>query len=137
MPILFEAKCVVEQIQAKTNATCSLCRIESIVSLLKQNNPNTIIILVGVLPRGDSKSGNTYSEPNKYTQSIKNVNGELQKYADKQDQVVFVDCKEQLLIDGQASTVPQECAVTFQHEIVHAKNASELSQREATCHICA
>ena len=68
---------------------------------------------MGVLPRGDSKSGNTYPEPNKYTQSTKDVNGELQKYADRQDELVFVDCKEQLLKDGQASTISHKSDLSF------------------------
>lgn len=116
MPTLFKARCVIERQDRQRHMQLYICRIESIVSLLKQKNPHTRIILVGVLPRGDSRSGNTYPQPNKYTQSIENVNGELQKYADKQDQIVFVDCKEQLLIDGQASTVSQEFAVTFQRQ---------------------
>ena len=73
------------------------------VSFLKDKNPDTVVILVGLLPRGNSKSGSMYPQPNKYTQSIKNINAELQRYSDKQDQVVYVDCRKQLLKDGQVS----------------------------------
>ncbi|KAL3157199.1 platelet-activating factor acetyltransferase activity protein [Trebouxia sp. C0009 RCD-2024] len=75
-------------------------RTDSMVRLLKDNNPRTVVILVGVLPRGDNKVGSIYPTPNKYTQSIKDLNARLYQYAAEEPFVVFVDCTEQMLLNG-------------------------------------
>lgn len=83
------------------------------VRLLKDNNPTTVVILVGVLPRGDNKVGSIYPTPNKYTQSIKDLNARLYQYAAEESFVVFVDCTEQMLLNGTVRTPPQVC-ICFQ-----------------------
>lgn len=88
---------------AHTQLTVKLrsgCRIESIVTLLKQKNPQTSIILMGLLPRGDGEQHSMYTQPNKYTQGIINVNAGLQKYSAGQSQVQYLDCGSQLLPNG-------------------------------------
>jgi hypothetical protein len=77
-----------------------LCRIESIITLLKQKNPQTTVIVVGLLPRGDGEQDGIYTQPNKYTQGISNVNAGLKTFASGVPGVHFVDCGPQLLPDG-------------------------------------
>jgi len=77
-----------------------LCRIESIITLLKQKNPQTTVIVVGLLPRGDGEQDGIYTQPNKYTQGISNVNAGLETVASGLSGVQFIDCGSQLLPDG-------------------------------------
>ena len=76
------------------------CRIESVVTLLKQKNPQTTVILMGLLPRGDGEQDGIYTQPNKYTQAISNVNAGLHTFASGLSQVQYIDCGPQLLPDG-------------------------------------
>ena len=71
------------------------------------SNPSTTSLLVGVLPRGDEPDGDVFPQPNKYSQSIKEVNAKLQQYASTHHQVVYVECEEELLTDGQVSVCSQ------------------------------
>ncbi|DBA95218.1 TPA: platelet-activating factor acetyltransferase activity, variant 2 [Trebouxia sp. C0006] len=75
-------------------------RIESILTLLKQKNPHTTVIVMGLLPRGDGEEDGVYTQPNKYTQGISNVNAGLKTVASGLSGVQFVDCGPQLLPDG-------------------------------------
>lgn len=75
------------------------------MTLLKQKNPQTTIVVMALLPRGDGEQDGVYMQPNKYTQGISNVNSGLQKYAGEQSQVVFIDCGSQLLPDGKVTAI--------------------------------
>ena len=82
------------------------------VRLLREKNPPmTVVILVSVLPRGDAKEGNIWPQPNKYTQSINDLNTQLAKYAEREEFVVFADCTQAMLLDGQVSLAPQLCCL--------------------------
>ena len=70
------------------------------MTLLKQKNPETTIILMGLMPRGDSEQDGIYMQPNKYSQASNDVNAGLHTFASGLSQVQYVDCGPQLLPDG-------------------------------------
>lgn len=55
---------------------------------------------MGLLPRGDGEEDGVYTQPNKYTQGISNVNAGLKTVASGLSGVQFVNCGPQLLPDG-------------------------------------
>ena len=80
---------------------CALCSIGDIVTYLQQVNPNTTIILLGILPWGLVDQGGTYVWPNEYTQGISTVNSLIQQLATGLSNVYYSDCGRQLFPTGQ------------------------------------
>ena len=67
---------------------------------------------MGLLPRGDSKQGNVYPQPNKFTDGINKVNAALSSFAAGQNKLVYFDCTSQLIPDGKviiSSFTPSNC----------------------------
>lgn len=84
------------------------CRIQNITSFLRQQNPYTTIVLLGLLPRGDEEQNGWFPQPNKFTDSIARVNAQLSSFATAQNtsQLVYLDCTAALLYpDGQVHTL--------------------------------
>ncbi len=71
------------------------------MTYLQQVNPNTTIVLMGILPWGLVDQGGTYLWPNEYTQGILTVNSLIQDFATGLSNVHYIDCGHQLFPTGQ------------------------------------
>ncbi len=78
-----------------------MCSIEDIVTYVQQVNPNTTIVVMGILPWGLVDQGGTYIWPNEYTQGILTVNSLIQEFAAGLSNVHYIDCGLQLFPTGQ------------------------------------
>ena len=86
-------------------STISLvCRINDTIGLLRQKMPDTHLLMLGILPRGDgTNSSTTYRWPGIYTPAISSVNDWLIELSEKEDMISYLDCGPMLLYNGQAS----------------------------------
>ena len=70
-------------------------------------NPDTTIILIGVIPLGEEYSPDEdglFRWPNKYSDAIAQINEALQSFAADQSLLHYADCGDDMLIDGQVSS---------------------------------
>ena len=91
-----------------TSHVIEQCRIQNITNFLRQQNPYTPIILLGLLPRGDEQQNGWFPQPNKFTNSIGEVNAQLSSFATAQNtsRLVYLDCTAALLYpDGQVQSL--------------------------------
>lgn len=78
------------------------CRIESIVQHLHQVNPDTPILLLGMVAMADQEEPNAegvFPWPNKFTAATEMLNEQLDQVAIRLDDVHYHDCHHVLLAD--------------------------------------
>ena len=63
----------------------------TVVDYLHDRNPNTHIVILGILPRGSDPEDMTRL-PSEYSRAIAAVNGRLERYAFGNRQLHFADC---------------------------------------------
>lgn len=74
---------------------------------LQQNNPNSEMILMAILPRANLEpSSGVFQWPNKFTKAIESVNSGLAAFASKQAKMHYIDCAQHLVPDGKVSSSP-------------------------------
>ena len=73
------------------------------VTYLQALNPDTHIVLMGLLPWGLVQRAGVYDWPNLYTEGISIVNTNIEAFAVGQRNVHYVDCGSMLYPDGQVS----------------------------------
>ena len=79
-------------------------RIKTTMSLLREKMPETHLLMLGILPRGDGRnSSSTYVWPGIYTPAIHYVNSWLEEEAKEKDIISYLDCGPMLLVNGQVS----------------------------------
>lgn len=90
------------------NGASAGCRIQDIVAYLRMVNPQTFIVLMGILPWGLINEGGVYLWPNQYTKAIGLVNSLTQNFTQTAADplVQYIDCGHQLFPTGQASLSP-------------------------------
>ena len=93
---------------ASIHAAHAGCRIQDIVAYLRRVNPQTFIVLMGILPWGLINEGGVYVWPNQYTKAIGMVNSLTQTHAQAAADplVQYIDCSHDLFPTGQASFSP-------------------------------
>ena len=80
------------------------------LGLLRQKLPQTQLLMLGILPRGDgTNSSSTYTWPGIYTPAFHSVNAWLEDKAKKIDKIHYLDCGPMLLFDGKVS--PMFCGL--------------------------
>ncbi len=80
------------------------CRINDTISLLREKMPETHLLMLGILPRGDgTNSSTTYRWPGIYTPAIASVNDWLVQVSEKEEAISYLDCGPMLLYNGQVS----------------------------------
>lgn len=94
-------------------------RTQSIMQYLQQNNPNTEMILMAILPRANLEpSTEVFQWPNKFTKAIESVNSGLAAYASTQPKMHYLDCAQHLVPDGKVSFSPL-CAMALILILLH------------------
>lgn len=79
-----------------------LCRINDTITLLREKLPETHLLMLGILPRGDgTNSSTTYRWPGIYTPAISSVNDWLIEVSEKEEKISYLDCGPMLLYNGQ------------------------------------
>ena len=71
---------------------------------LQQVNPDTVILLVGIIPLAEVYSPDEEGQfqwPNKFSESIAQINEALQAIAAQHNLVHYLDCGEDMLTRGQ------------------------------------
>ena len=90
--------------KVKLSADFMVCRINDTISLLREKLPETHLLMLGILPRGDgTNSSTTYRWPGIYTPAISSVNDWLIELSEKEELISYLDCGPMLLYNGQAS----------------------------------
>eukprot|EP00891_Asterochloris_glomerata_P007116 jgi/Astpho2/7116/Aster-07950 len=81
-------------------------RISSLVSYVKAQSPSSKIVLVGLLPRGDSWPPDpaTWNWPSMFTPAIEQVNTGLKDLAASSHSVQFVDCGSKFIDHGRLNS---------------------------------
>ena len=69
-------------------------------------NPNTHIVLMGILPWGLINQGGVYVWPNQYTQAIGMVNNLTKSFARGNLFVHYIDCGHELFPTGEVCSPP-------------------------------
>ena len=88
-------------------ALSHLHRLEETIKLLKAQLPETQLVMLALLPRGDgSDASTTFQWPGRYTPAIQTVNAWLEDAAAEDEGITFLDCGDQLLQDGQVPMSP-------------------------------
>ena len=73
---------------------------------LQQVNPDTVILLVGILPLAEQYTPDEEGRflwPNQYSASITQINDALQAFASQHSLVHYVKCEAAMLVDGQVT----------------------------------
>ncbi|KAL3146914.1 platelet-activating factor acetyltransferase activity protein [Trebouxia sp. C0009 RCD-2024] len=89
---------------ATAAANGTALRVQEVVTYLQGLNPDTHIILMGLLPWGLVNQAGVYDWPNLYTEGISIVNSAIESFAVGQRTVHYIDCGHVLYPDGQVST---------------------------------
>eukprot|EP00884_Botryococcus_braunii_P002012 jgi/Botrbrau1/11811/Bobra.0224s0013.3 len=76
-------------------------RIERLLALIHEKQPQARVLLLGVLPRGGEEPSTFYAWPSKYTRAVRQLNGELHALAKESDYITFLDCGGAVTPDGQ------------------------------------
>ncbi len=71
---------------------------------LRDSNPSSQVIAMGILPRGWEDEARRYTWPSRYSPSIAFVNAALAQYASQDDMVHYLNCGPMLLHNGTVST---------------------------------
>ncbi|KAL0049041.1 hypothetical protein WJX82_004927 [Trebouxia sp. C0006] len=81
-------------------------RIMSMVSHLQHANPDSTVLMVGILPCAAETSpdpGGLFAWPNGLSAGIRRVNTALEGFASQHSSVHYVDCTDEMLVQGQIS----------------------------------
>ncbi|BDA46856.1 probable platelet-activating factor acetylhydrolase IB subunit gamma at N-terminal half [Coccomyxa sp. Obi] len=84
-----------------TRTTAATRRVLDLLSFLGDNNPESQVILMGLLPRGWDTDSRRAVWPNPYTMSISFVNAALAQMSSQDSRVHFLNCTSLLLSGGQ------------------------------------
>lgn len=84
-----------------TCKTAIICRTLDLLRFLRDNNPESQVILMSILPRGWDTDSRRAVWPNPYTASISSVNAALAHMSSQDSFVHFFNCTSLLLIGGQ------------------------------------
>lgn len=76
-------------------------RLTETIQLLRERLPDTKLLMLALLPRGDgSTPETTFQWPSRYTEAIQIINRWLQLQAFLADSLAFLDCGDRLLQNG-------------------------------------
>ena len=76
----------------------------SMVSHLQHANPDSTVLMVGILPCAAETSpdpGGLFAWPNGLSAGIRRVNTALEGFASQHSLVHYVDCTDEMLVQGQ------------------------------------
>ena len=74
------------------------------MSHLQQQNPDTVVLLVGILPVAVETSPDDqgiFEWPNLFSPAIGHVNQALETFASEHSLVHYIDCADDMLINGE------------------------------------